>query len=1033
MVVFRRSKRAAVLLSAVAIAASAIACDGGTSIDAVQGDIEAEALVDFGDVQIGIDQPYTLVVRNSGDGVLTVTDIERGRNFAGEGHEFEVSPVDFVLAPNQTQDVTVRFLPFVSMDNPVRSSLTIRTNAVKDGRPVELEVELVGRGVAHGIEIVPNPIDFGNVLIGSARILNVEVYNRLSVATPLLTEVDEDGRALIVNQGGLGRFELMSPTLAPGSRSLLPEGELLGPDEKAVVVLRYIPDPAQGDREDTGRWTIGNCDRPLCNLDAPLVGRGTNAAIACRPPSLDFGQVNPGATVTATIACSNVANEPVTLLSWELAPGTATAYGVVSSSGQARTLPPNEEFTIELSFSPTQADVGRSPTGALLIKGSNPQAQRNLDDTRITLLGQAGGPNIAVSPETLAFGQVAVGTAKKRRVLITNLGFDDLTVSSIEPDAAGTGAFVANRDTMVIPAGGAEVVEVTLTVTAAGAITSDLVIESDDADEPTVTVALTGEGIELPPCQYTLGPTQIGFGVVEVLRSITQGLRIQNVGTDACLISDVEVLAGSDPSFTLVEAPPTSLMLGAGETLTVLVDYTPMSRGNHEGDLGFYISDPNDSTPSVPLSGLGAEAVLLISPNEIDFGRVEPECSTRARVVTVYNTGSTTTYVDRIELPPGVTSEFVIENIPAGVPGPPGAAIAPGASIEFSVRYEPNGLGADTGFFHVYEAGASTPYVIPLFGEGAKVAINEDHFEQLETPEVDILFVIDNSCSMSAEQASLTQNFDSFIAFADAQALDYRIAVVSTDVDACPNPPPAERPAGMDQGRCGYFADGSATGQRDANWRLITPDEQPSPAAAFRAIATQGINGSGAERGLQAAYNALSSPRITGWNAGFLRPDAYLALIFIADEDDQSINTVDFFVNYFLAIKGFRNTHLFSASAIVGDVPNGCASGDPGYRYVDTAQQTGGIVESICTTDWADALENLGLSVFGYKSRFFLSNQPIPASVQVLIDGVPIAATSMSGQVRWTYDDMSNSLNFDPLAIPEPGSQIVITYRAECL
>jgi hypothetical protein len=1026
-----RSRGAHLLIGA--IASAVLACSDGTSIDAVQPDLEVEETVDFGDVQIGIDQPYALMVRNSGDGVLTVTDIERGNNFAGEGHEFAVSPVNFTLAPDQTQEVTVRFLPFVATEGLVRSSLKIVTNATNNGQPIERDVDLVARGVRHGIEVVPNPIDFGNVLIGSARTLSVEIYNRLSVATPLFTEVDEDGRALLVNQGGLGRFELMSPQLEPGSRSLLPEGEMLEPDENIVVVLRYVPDPAQGDREDMGRWTIGNCDRPLCNLDVPLVGRGTNEAIACTPPSLDFGQVNPGATVTGTVACANIANEPVTLLSWELAPGTASAYGVVSSSGQARTLPPNETFSIALSFSPTQADVGRSPTGALLIKGSNPQAQRNLDDTRVTLVGEAGGPNIVVTPDTLAFGQVAVGTAKKRRVLVTNLGFDDLSVSRIDPDASGTGLFVADQTTLTIPPGGAEFVEVTLTVTDAGVIDSELVIESDDADEPVVTIPLSGEGVVLPPCQYTVAPTQLGFGVVEVLRSIPQGLRVQNVGTDDCLVSDVEVLAGSDRSFSLIEAPPASLTLAAGETLTVLVDYTPRDVGNHTGELGFYISDPNDSNPRVALSGEGAESVLLISPNEIDFGLVEPGCSTRARTVTVYNTGATNTYIDRIELPPGVTSEFIIENIPAGVPGPPGAPIAPGASIELSVRYAPSAIGADTGYFHLYESGATTPYVVPLFGEGAKVATNEDHFEQLETPEVDILFVIDNSCSMSAEQASLTQNFDSFIAFAEAQALDYRIAVVSTDGDACPNPPPADRPPGMAQGRCGYFADGSASGQTDPDWRLITPDEQPSPAAAFRAIATQGINGSGAERGLQAAYNALSSPRITGWNAGFLRPDAYLALIFIADEDDQSLNTVDFFVNYFRAIKGFRNTNLFSASAIVGDVPNGCASGDPGFRYVDTAQQTGGVVESICTTDWAVALENLGLSVFGYKSRFFLSNQPIPASVQVLIDGVPVAATSMTGQVRWTYDDMTNSLNFAPLAIPEPGSEIVITYRAECL
>ncbi len=180
---------------------------------------------------------------------------------------------------------------------------------------------------------------------------------------------------------------------------------------------------------------------------------------------------------------------------------------------------------------------------------------------------------------------------------------------------------------------------------------------------------------------------------------------------------------------------------------------------------------------------------------------------------------------------------------------------------------------------------------------------------------------------------------------------------------------------------------------------------------------------------------ALSSPLITGWNEGFLRQDAYLALIFISDEEDQSTNTVDFYVNYFLAIKGFRNTNLFSASAIVGDAPSGCGGfqADPGLRYIDVANRTGGIFESICTSDWSSSLQNLGLSVFGYKSRFFLGNQPVAGTVEVEIDGVVINGTAPSGQVRWSYDPTTNSVNFAPLAIPEPGSQIVVRYRPECL
>ncbi len=223
----------------------------------------------------------------------------------------------------------------------------------------------------------------------------------------------------------------------------------------------------------------------------------------------------------------------------------------------------------------------------------------------------------------------------------------------------------------------------------------------------------------------------------------------------------------------------------------------------------------------------------------------------------------------------------------------------------------------------------------------------------------------------------------------------------------------------------------------------------------------QGSSGSAFERGLEGAYQALTGPKITtGWNSGFIRPDAYLAIIIVSDDDDSRDDTVSdhevtdpgappvsFYVNFFRSIKGFRNTDLFSLSAIV-EPPwtNGEMAGPstscigttdmgewPGFRYIDAANQTGGAVESICVEDWSQTLQNLGLSVFGYKSRFFLSNAPVQGTIVVKVDGMVVQARAPNGQVRWTYDPSTNSVNFAPLAIPEPGSQIEITYTAQCL
>ncbi len=1018
-------------------------CNDDGSLTAVKGELETQELVDFGPVQVGILMPFELPVTNKGTGALSITNTTFGPGFTEQNYEFKLSENSFTLQPNQTKNLTVSFQPFASHEMPVESffRFTLSEND-EAGNPITFTVTVRGQGVTSGIEVSPNPVDFGNVLVGSSRILEVTVTNRLQAAVDIKTQLSPLGTPEIVNQGGLGRFELLDPEPDPArGGSLLPADTMLAEGESTTVRLRYIPDPSQADVQDRGRWTISNCDNALCDLDVVLLGKGTNSAIECEPAAIDFGQINPGVVATRNTTCTNVASENVTVLGWQTGLGTASEYNVQPFDGSVTNLGPGEQFDVEVQFSPTLASVGTDPAGALVINGRNPVASRDLTPVQVALSGTAGGPDIAVLPSAVNFGQIAIGTTGKKRILVENTGFNELTVSSIDGDATGSGAFTANRQAFIVPPGGSEIIEVDFTPLAEGLAMSEVVIESDDVDEGQVRIPVQGLGVLLPPCSYEVSPTEINFGIVQVLRNTTQGLRIRNTGADDCLVNDIELSPDSSVAFSLINGVETGVIIAPGEEKTVLIGYTPDSEAVDMGLLTFYISDPGNSNPEVRLRGVGSASALLISPNEVDFGQIGVGCNTRERAITIYNTGSSPTSIERIELPQGVTTEFILGNLPAGVPAPPGAVIQPGQSIEFTVRYQATDLGQDTGFLHIFESGAMDPYVLPLFAEGAKDPINRDEFEQLETPEVDILFVIDNSCSMSEEQASLTANFASFIQFADSQALDYRISVVSTDVDGCPNPAQAQRPGLLDQGQCGYFADGNGAGtQRNPDWRLITPGEQPSAEQAFAAIGTQGIDGSGTERGLEAAYLALSSPLITGWNQGFLRPSAYLALIFISDEEDQSTNSVDFYVNYFLAIKGFRNTNLFSASAIVGDPTSlgtggGCGGfqADAGDRYVNAAERTGGIFESICTTDWAQALQNLGLSVFGYKSKFFLSNQPVPGTVEVTVDGVPVASTAANGQVRWGYDPATNAVSFAPLAIPEPGSQIVITYQAECL
>lgn len=283
-----------------------------------------------------------------------------------------------------------------------------------------------------------------------------------------------------------------------------------------------------------------------------------------------------------------------------------------------------------------------------------------------------------------------------------------------------------------------------------------------------------------------------------------------------------------------------------------------------------------------------------------------------------------------------------------------------------------------------------------------------DTFIQETVEAVDILWVIDNSCSMGEEVNFTTANYPMFMQFFIDTGLDYHIAIVSTDMDAA-----------------------NQRGKFIGNPKIITP-ATPDPVTAFsnNAHMLNTPNGSATERGLDAAYTALNEPLISNENSGFLRDDALLFIIVISDEPDQSRNvTVSEFVSWLDTIKGPNNEELSSLSAVVGLDPNSltpsyCSSShgtaDPGLHYYDVANQTGGIVYSICEEDWDPILTSLGLEASGLKKQFFLSKIPVIDTINVTVEGV--------AESRWTYNSTSNSILFDDDAVPDEGEVIVVEY-----
>jgi len=169
---------------------------------------------------------------------------------------------------------------------------------------------------------------------------------------------------------------------------------------------------------------------------------------------------------------------------------------------------------------------------------------------------------------------------------------------------------------------------------------------------------------------------------------------------------------------------------------------------------------------------------------------------------------------------------------------------------------------------------------------------------------IDILFVIDDSPSMADKQANLAANFPNFIDVLntiEGGLPDVHIGVVTSDVGTKATQDAAPGPAigSIGQGGCsgtgksgnlqitGAPVMGTFISDIKVSDTMRQKNYTGDLATVFGQMARVGAGGCGFEQHLEASKRALNNNPA---NAGFLRADAYLAVIFIADEDDCSMS-----------------------------------------------------------------------------------------------------------------------------------------------
>jgi hypothetical protein len=493
---------------------------------------------------------------------------------------------------------------------------------------------------------------------------------------------------------------------------------------------------------------------------------------------------------------------------------------------------------------------------------------------------------------------------------------------------------------------------------------------------------LAGFGEGAPDIEVSPGAIDFGLLSVGESETATQTVTVSNVGDEALQLSDIFVEDASAP-YDL--GAVSSYLVPVGGTSTFTVTFAPVTANEAPSRVAINSDDPDEPVVYVDLTGIGEAPAIQLTPESYDFGAPDVGCEEFVSVE-IRNVGNAELVIDDYSFVP--TSDELSFDAAEEVNGPLPWHLDPDEYLEVVVGYMALDEDADSAFFQVSSNDPYTPTAqANQTGAGDPAGLNTDVFEQPLNGASDILFVIDNSSSMTYEQTSLEDNFAYFAAGLDELDVDFHIAMITVE-------------------------DPTFVGD------MLTSDT-PNVEAEFIAQASMPLISGVNEMPSQMAYEATQSGGDAGPGSEFLRDDAKLSIIVVSDETDGSPRDWTEYLAYFQSLK--TDIDNVVVHAISGDYPRGCGDASSTNKVYEMTVETGGLYLSVCAVDWASHLEALVEGSVYDLSSFQLSETPVPETIVVTVDGAPVT-------VGWTYDETGNSVDFDETHVPEGGSVIEITY-----
>ena len=505
----------------------------------------SNASIAFGDAYEGMDNSMSYIIENTGNGTLNITDI----SFDDAAFTSVTSVVD--IEPGDSFDLEVILNP--TSQTAQMGNMTITSNDASS----PAVIPMTGTGVDLP-QITLSVTSFSESVASGATsdvILNISNPGANDLEFNLVLNLGTSDPVMFTKETGAdyispANHDLITPNVwlsrgdygilynAATGQSFNQSGGDATPDDTEWAATVSTANAMASDYLTSGFYSPKNLNSGVSSLNQFKSFNDTESSLHLMTDERYFdisfnSYVGGGGGSGNATGSRGVSYTRTEYYHWVYASVSTEGFSYSNTVVAAA----NEDIT--LTFNAMTLPAG-TYMGTLELQTNVPGQELISIPVELTITDAA--PNASVYESDLDFDIVQINDVRTINATIVNTGTADLNVTNI---TSADAAFVPSITTLTIPPMSIGEVEIAFTPTAEQAYAADLTVATDDTNNATIIVPMTGEGItiDINHTEDVLGLTgvMVTTGDAAVMRTLT----IENLGSGDLNWSIASILGGT--------------------------------------------------------------------------------------------------------------------------------------------------------------------------------------------------------------------------------------------------------------------------------------------------------------------------------------------------------------------------------------------------------------------------------------------------------------------------------------------------------